>query len=75
MDAYDRLENCDVADDEPTMNSTEAMESLVLHRDCLIALCERRMAASQIIRIASEQLHSAKVIRLPTARTEPKSGA
>ncbi|WP_433593615.1 hypothetical protein [Nocardia sp. CA-145437] len=70
MDSYDRLEDCDVGDDEPTMNSTEAMESLVLHRDCLTALCERKMAASQVIRVAPERRKSAKVIPFPAARTE-----
>ncbi|MFJ9744063.1 hypothetical protein [Streptomyces sp. NPDC101166] len=70
MDSYDRLEDCDVGDDEPTMNSAEAMESIVLHRDCLTALCERKMAASQIIRVASERGQSAKVIQFPATRTE-----
>ncbi|MGW4354863.1 hypothetical protein ACWELJ_22540 [Nocardia sp. NPDC004582] len=70
MDSYDRLEDCDVGDDEPAMSAAEAMESLVLHRDCLTALCERKMAASQIIRVAPERLRSAQVIQFPSDRTE-----
>ncbi|WP_433565672.1 hypothetical protein ACQP1O_10790 [Nocardia sp. CA-151230] len=42
MDIYERLENCDVGEREPAMTSAEAMESLVLHQDCLTAMCERK---------------------------------
>lgn len=71
MDIYERLESCDVRDEEPPMTPTEAMESLVLHHDCVTALCERKMAASQVIRVDAEKLRSAKVIQFPAIRTEP----
>ncbi|MFF0607061.1 hypothetical protein ACFYUD_00170 [Nocardia tengchongensis] len=74
MDIYERLESCDVGDEEPPMTSTEAMESLVLHHDCATALCERKMAASQVIRVDAEKLSAAKVIRFPATRREPRHG-
>ncbi|MEU1428568.1 hypothetical protein ABZ412_15980 [Nocardia sp. NPDC005746] len=70
MDDYDRLESCDVPDTEPPMTPTEAMESLVLHRDCLTALCERKLAATQTVRISPGRHSTAKVIRFPTHRTD-----
>ncbi|MFE3257080.1 hypothetical protein ACFXPS_16935 [Nocardia sp. NPDC059091] len=74
MDIYERLENCDVGEREPAMTSAEAMESLVLHQDCLTAMCERKMAARQIIKTDAEKIESAKVIRFPASRMEPGCG-
>ncbi|MTE13353.1 hypothetical protein [Nocardia aurantiaca] len=74
MDIYERLESCDVGDREPAMTSTEAMESLVLHHDCVTAMCERKMAAGQIIKIDAEKITSARVIRFPASRMEPGCG-
>lgn len=65
MDMYERLESCDVSDDEPAMTTAQAMESLVLHHDCLTALCERKMAARQVVKTDAEKVASAKVIRFP----------
>ncbi|MVU76752.1 hypothetical protein GPX89_05760 [Nocardia sp. ET3-3] len=74
MDMYERLESCDVRDGEPTMTCSEAMESLVLHHDCLTALCERKMAAGQIIKTDPEKTLSAKVIRFPGSWEEAGCG-
>ncbi|MGV9668489.1 hypothetical protein ACWDUL_33525 [Nocardia niigatensis] len=74
MDDYERLESCDVGEREPAMTPTEAMESLVLHHDCVTARCERKMAAGQIVKIEAERVESAKVIRFPVGRKEPGCG-
>lgn len=74
MDTYERLENCDVPDGEQGMTTSEAMESLVLHHDCVTAICERKMAAGQIIRTDAEQVLSAKVIPFPGSRAEASCG-
>ncbi|WP_198347267.1 hypothetical protein [Nocardia terrae] len=50
------------------------MESLVLHHDCLTALCERKMAAGQIIKTDPEKTLSAKVIRFPGSWEEAGCG-
>ncbi|WP_162958639.1 hypothetical protein [Nocardia yunnanensis] len=65
---YERLESCDVGEGEEGMTTSEAMESLVLHHDCVTALCERKMAAGQIIRIEGDKMLSAKVIPFPESR-------
>ncbi|WP_405491903.1 hypothetical protein [Nocardia sp. NBC_00511] len=74
MDMFERLECCDVADEEPAMTTAEAMESLVLHHECLTALCERKMAAGQVIKTDAEKVDSAKVIRFPGSWTESGCG-
>ncbi|GAP33262.1 hypothetical protein NSK11_contig00230-0011, partial [Nocardia seriolae] len=71
VDLYERLESCDVLDGEPAMTTAEAMESLVLHHDCVTAMCERKMAAGQVIKTDAEKVVSAKVIRFPERRREP----
>ncbi|MEC3914867.1 hypothetical protein [Nocardia sp. CDC160] len=75
MDMYERLESCDVGDGEPAMSCAEAMESIVLHHDCLTALCERKMAAGQIIKTDAEKTLSAKVIPFPTGWREVGCGS
>lgn len=51
----ERLEDCDVRDDDIEMNAAEALEALILHRDCHAAVCPRQQAATRIIGIEKDR--------------------
>ncbi|WP_330182439.1 hypothetical protein OHB26_01520 [Nocardia sp. NBC_01503] len=63
----ERLEDCDVRDDDIEMNAAEALEALILHRDCHAAVCPRQQAATRIIGIEKDRYaEPSNVIPLPT---------
>ncbi|MRH93194.1 hypothetical protein GFY24_38240 [Nocardia sp. SYP-A9097] len=50
-----RLEDCDVRDDDIEMNAAEALEAMILHRDCHPAVCTRQQAATRIICVEKDR--------------------
>ncbi|WP_327146976.1 hypothetical protein [Nocardia sp. NBC_01327] len=62
-----RLEDCDVRDDDIEMNAAEALEAMIIHRDCHPAVCIRQQVAARTVGIEKDPYaERSNVIPFPT---------
>ncbi|MCU1642977.1 MAG: hypothetical protein JWN03_3252 [Nocardia sp.] len=62
-----RLEDCHVRDHDIEMTAAEALEAIIIHRECLPSDCSRQVEATRIIGVEVDQyVDDAKVIPLRT---------
>ncbi|WP_405490203.1 hypothetical protein [Nocardia sp. NBC_00511] len=64
-----RLEDCHIRDNDIEMTAAEALEAMVIHRDCCPDQCSRQAAASRIITVEDDKYEGrdrSNVILFPT---------
>lgn len=64
----DRLEDCHIRDNDIEMTPAEALEAMVIHRDCFPDQCARQAEASRIITVEDDKYEPqqrSNVIRFP----------
>lgn len=65
----ERLEDCHVRPNDIEMSPAEALEAMILHRDCHPMQCSRQQEAARIISIESDMYHErSNVILFPVQR-------
>ncbi|MGW4246518.1 hypothetical protein [Nocardia sp. NPDC004722] len=65
----ERLEDCRVRPNDIEMNPAEALEAMILHRDCEPMQCSRQQEAARIIGLESdEHPERSNVIPFPVQR-------